>query len=186
MKRKRLSNKNENFDHTLDESSEESNQLAMATTQASSSAMNSIDSPNPLTSDSDNSNVANSAIISSTQPSSITPIIVGRTLVSKVWLYAKKSDDGQKASCLLCDFICSCDAHSTSTIRRHLITKHKKSDLIKEPSSPTKAAVSEVLRKQLHQLCYYAIIKDSRSFSDFNKIGIKTLFEKICPGASLY
>lgn len=183
MKRKRLSKKNEDFDHTLDESSEESNQSTMKTAQASASAINSTDSSNSLASDTTDSNGTNSQIILSTQASSNHSIIVGRSLVSKVWLYAKKADDGQKAFCSLCDFTCSCDDHSTSTIRRHLISKHKKTDLIMEPSNSTKVTVSEPLRKELHQLCYYAIIKDSRSFNDFNKVGIKALLEKLCPGA---
>ena len=186
MKRKRLSKKNEDFDHTLDESSEESNPLTTTTTPSSASATNLIDDPDPLTYDSTNSNGTNPESTLVSQASSITPIIVGRTLISKVWSYAKKSDDGRKALCLLCDFTCSCDDHSTSTIRRHLISKHNKTDLVKEPSSSTEVTVSEGLRKQLHQLCYYAIIKDSRPFSDFSKIGIKALFEKLCPGASLH
>lgn len=184
MKRKRLSKKNEDFDHTLDESSEDSNLSTLTTTQTSATMINSIDNQNASTSDTNNSNGANSQLTLSTQTSSNTPIIVGRSLVSKVWLYAKKSDDGQKAACSLCDFTCSCDDHSTSTIRRHLISKHKKTDLIKEPPSPKKVTISEALRKELHKLCYFAIIKDSRSFNDFNKTGIKALFNKLCPGTS--
>lgn len=70
MKRKRLSKKNEDFDHTLDESSEESNQSTMKTAQASASAINSTDSSNSLASDTTDSNGTNSQIILSTQASS--------------------------------------------------------------------------------------------------------------------
>ncbi len=105
-------------------------------------------------------------------------------MVSKVWLYATKLDDGQQAACQLCDFKCSCNSHSTSTIRQNLISKHNKTDLIIQSTSTStyKTAISQALKNELHQLCYIAIIKDSRSFSDLNKHGIKTLLNKLCPG----
>ncbi len=74
-------------------------------------------------------------------------------------------------------FKCSCNSHSTSTIRQHLISKHNKTDLIIQSTSTStyKTAISQALKNELHQLCYIAIIKDSRSFSDLNKHGIKAL-----------
>lgn len=113
---------------------------------------------------------------------SISKSSVGVKKGSEVWHYARKSQDGKQASCLLCDFVCSCHSHSTSTIRQHLISKHDKKDLILPPSTSGKSSFPEAYKKELHQLCYYAIIKDGRSFNDLNKTGIKALINKLYPG----
>ena len=42
--------------------------------------------------------------------------------------------------------------------------------------------ISQALKKELHQLCYSAIIKDGRPFNDLNKSGITALINKLCPG----
>ncbi|CAF4825681.1 unnamed protein product [Rotaria sp. Silwood1] len=130
-----------------------------------------------------NSNGTNTDISTVTSTPLSQQNIGGRKLTSRVWLYAKKSDDGQEAACLLCDYTCSCRSHSTSTIRQHLIIKHNKLDLILKSSSVlAKFKISEGLKNELHQLCYYAIIKDGRPFNDLNKIGITALINKLCPG----
>lgn len=184
MKRRRLANSEQNLDQIPLEDNEESSQTTMASQysnispipgSASSQAINQIANVN-------NSFTTNPNVNTSTQTSSIKEDIVRQSLTSKVWLYAKKSNDGKQASCTLCDFVCSCNSHSTSTIRQHLIIKHNKTDLINKSSTSNETTIPLSLKRELHQLCYYAIIKDGRSFNDLNKPGIKCLISKLCPG----
>jgi hypothetical protein len=183
MKRS-LKNKR-NLDAMLDEAIEETNESTTTTTTATatqtSTNMNSSNTP-----DVNYSNSTNSPVDLSTQTSSIKTDLVARPLTSKVWQYANKLDNGKKAACLLCDFVCTCNGHSTSTIRQHLISKHDKKDLILQPSNSNKTVLPEAMKKELHQLCYYAIIKDSRPFNDFNKVGIKILINRLCPGTLVF
>ena len=110
-------------------------------------------------------------------------MLVLQILMSKVWLYAKKSDNGEQTACQLCNYTCPCHSHSTSTIRQHLITKHNKIDLIlKSSRAPSQLIISQALKQELHQLCYSAIIKDGCPFNDLNKSGITALINKSCPG----
>jgi len=119
----------------------------------------------------------------STEELSTARVVNGRKLTSKVWLYVTKLDADAQAACDLCDSKCSCHSHSTSSIRQHLISKHNKTDLIiKSSLNSSKTKISEALKNELHQLCYSAIIKDSGSFNDLNKGGIKVLLNKLCPG----
>ncbi|CAF1169943.1 unnamed protein product, partial [Didymodactylos carnosus] len=80
------------------------------------------------------------------------------------------------------DFTCKTPLHSTTHIRYHLTSIHKKYDLLTNPSAKSsKSLVSENLKRELHTLCYSAIVKDGRSFSDFRKDGILTIFNRLCP-----
>ncbi|CAM4985041.1 unnamed protein product [Rotaria socialis] len=111
--------------------------------------------------------------------------ITGRKSTSAVWEFATKSDDGKHATCKLCNYTCTSSNHSTSTIRHHLIQKHKKYHLLlntKASSSSTNIRVSEHVKKELHNLCYNAIITDSRTFNDFRKEGMMTIFNRLMPG----
>lgn len=169
MRVKRSSKNKRDLDQMLDDYDEESNQSTTTTTQPHTlSIISSGDSPNInlSTSNVNQLNATNSDIDISTQTTSVKQDLIGWTPVSKVWSCVKKLDNGKQAACLLCDFICSCNCHSTSTIRQHLISKHNKTDSILQPSTSTKIVLPEALKKQLHQLCYYAIIKDSRPFID--------------------
>ncbi|CAF3450064.1 unnamed protein product, partial [Rotaria sp. Silwood2] len=130
-----------------------------------------------------NSNETDSDINMSIQPSPLETNVGAKNLVSKVWLYAKKSDNGEQAACQLCDFTCLCHSHSTSTIRQHLIAKHNKTALIlKSSRASSQIMISQALKQELHELCYAAIIKDSRPSNDLNKRGITALINKLCPG----
>ncbi|CAF2863757.1 unnamed protein product [Rotaria sp. Silwood2] len=176
MKQK-LSQKNTKpIEKILDHNNDQNNELIITTSQTNSLiTSNSINDPN--------SSETNTDISTSTPTPLSQQNIGGRKFISRVWLYAKKSDDDQEAACLLCDYICSCRSHSTSTIRQHLIIKHNKTDLILKSSSVhAKSKISEALKNELHQLCYVAIIKDSRPFNDLNKIGITALINKLYPG----
>ncbi|CAF3791041.1 unnamed protein product, partial [Rotaria sordida] len=186
MKQK-LSRKNiKKIENIVDHNDDQNDELIIVTAQTNFLSMsNSMNDPDSNASilNSINSNETNTDISNATPTLLAQQNSGGRKLTSKVWLYAKKSDDGQEASCLLCDYTCSCQSHSTSTIRQHLIIKHNKLDLILKSSSVlAKVKISEALKNELHQLCYYAIIKDGRPFNDLNKMGIIALINKLCPG----
>jgi hypothetical protein len=188
MKRKRLSKSEQKLTRILGYSDDEGDQLTTTSQENLPSISSSSDNSNinSSTLNTNNSNETNSDVNMSIQTPSLNQDFGGQKLVSKVWLYATKSDDGEQAACQLCDFKCSCHSHSTSTIRAHLISKHNKADLIIPPSTISKIVIPEPLKKELHQLCYNAIIKDSRSFNDLNKSGIKVLLNKLCPGISFH
>ena len=100
----------------------------------------------------------------------------------KVWHYATKSNDGKLATYDLCGHAYSVVSHSTSTIRYHLIRKHKRHHLIINPSpSSSKSIVTEHLERELHTLCYKAIIIDHRPFNDMRKKELLAIFNKLCP-----
>ena len=191
MTTKRSSKNKRNLDEMLDDCFEEINDSKTTTTATATATatqeqipliIDSTDSTNASSSNSTNPDIDSSA-----QTSSIKQDLVTRTPISRVWQYARKSDNGKQAACLLCDFVCSCSGHFTSTIRQHLISKHAKTDLVLPASNSNKTtSVPEALKKELHQLCYYAIIKDSRTFNDLNKIGIRTLINRLCPGTFVF
>ena len=106
----------------------------------------------------------------------------GRKISSNVWLYAMKSDDNKQAVCRLCGFTCTTSSHSTSSIRHHLIRQHDKYDLIINSSPSKNASISERFKRELHDLCYNAIVMDHRPFNDLRKKGIMTVFNRLCPG----
>jgi hypothetical protein len=110
----------------------------------------------------------------------------GRKSTSNVWKYAKKSDDGTIATCQSCDFTCVISAHSTSSIRYHLIHKHNKQDLIINSSPSKKPRISESFKRELHSLCYNSIVVDHRPFNDLRKKGIMAIFNKLCPGIIIF
>jgi len=111
---------------------------------------------------------------------------IGRKSSSNVWQYAIKSGDGKTAICQLCIYTCALVSHSTSTIRYHLIHQHNKQDLIinssSSSSSSTKPHISEQFKREVHNLCYKAIVIDHRPFNDLRKQGILAIFNKLCPG----
>jgi len=110
----------------------------------------------------------------------------GRKSTSDVWKYAKKLNDGTTAKCNICDFTCVMSAHSTSSIRYHLIRKHQKQDLVIDSSSSNKPKISEEFKRELHALCYNAIVVDHRTFNDLRKNGIMAIFNKLCPGKTIF
>ncbi len=123
---------------------------------------------------------SNNNILTSTASSDY---FVTRKSPSSVWKYAKKSDNGKIALCQLCNYSCAMKSHSTSTIRYHLIHKHNKQDLIISSSpSSAKSSVSERFKREIHALCYNAIVIDHRPFNDLRKKGIMAIFNKLCPG----
>ncbi|CAF1176070.1 unnamed protein product [Adineta ricciae] len=188
MTKKQSLNNKRIITRTLDDSDHEDDQLINGTSQMDFQPILGsleISNMNSSTSNMDDSNDMDIGDEITVEDSSTDQVVISRRLTSKVWLYATKLDATAQAACDLCEFKCSCHSHSTSTIRQHLISKHKKTDLIvKSSSRSSKSKISEALKNELHQLCYSAIVKDSRSFNDLNKTGIKALLNKLCPGYS--
>lgn len=190
MGRKRSTTSKRNLDQMLADGDKTAEQTTTTTQSPTLSMKNSDDNPNTSQSTShvNQSNSSHNDTNVSVQTSLVPQLSADLKTGSKVWLYAKKSENGQQASCLLCDFVCSSRSHSTSTIRQHLISKHAKHDLIIPPTNANidKPNISDAFKKELNQLCYYAIIKDGQTFNDLNKIGIKTLIGKLYPGTFLF
>ncbi|CAM4822508.1 unnamed protein product [Rotaria magnacalcarata] len=106
--------------------------------------------------------------------------------ISEVWKYAIREDDPNYATCCLCKEYkrISTNNGSTSTLRRHLILKHKLKDLIL-PNIKTKRStlsMDPIRKQQLHNLSVDCIVRDSRTFNDFEKPGIKRLLQEFIPG----
>ncbi|CAF3997905.1 unnamed protein product [Rotaria magnacalcarata] len=148
-----------------------------------------VDTNSPVTAatevQSNGQSASTSADTAPSSSSSAQTTITGRKSSSEVWLYATKSDDGQLATCKLCNYTCTSSSHSTSTIRYHLIRKHKKHNFLLNTtasSSTNKIKISEHLKKELHELCYNAVITDSRTFNDFRKEGMLAIFDRLMPG----
>ena len=104
---------------------------------SSSSSLNNINASSSIAPANDNSTSALSDSINGATTSPNDLMFSSQKFSSNVWLYATKSDDGCIARCNLCDYTCSSKSHSTSTIRYHLIHKHKKHDLVINQSSST-------------------------------------------------
>ena len=103
---------------------------------------------------------------------------------SPVWQYAVRSEDKSYATCRLCDKRISTSNWSTSSLRRHLIQMHNKSELMlskKHKRNVTPDAPQRV-REKFHKLSVEATIKDSLPFNAFNKPGLSRLIEEAIPG----
>ena len=162
-------------DHFLAPSSPSMNRISPQQTSTLNPVIPSISNNNTLT-----PSLSNNGILALASSSDY---LVARKSSSDVWKYAKKSDDGKLALCQLCSYSCSMASHSTSTIRYHLIYKHDKQDLLIDSSpSSAKPSVSERFKREIHALCYNAIVIDHRPFNDLRKKGIMAIFNKLCPG----
>jgi hypothetical protein len=72
---------------------------------------------------------------------------------------------------------------ATSTLRKHLVKAHKKTELmLASQDEKTIGKVSHVQRRRLHQLLINAIIVDGRCFGDFRKSGFCRFLEAAIPG----
>ena len=108
---------------------------------------------------------------------------------SNVWTYAHRhpTDPGW-AICELCPSSpipkrISTKGGATSTLRKHLVKTHNKTDLLLVPQDGKRVdKVSNTERNRLHQLLINAIIVDGRCFSDFRKSGFSRFLEYAVPG----
>jgi hypothetical protein len=102
---------------------------------------------------------------------------------SLVWKFAKRNDDKKSATCLLCGKRLSTSNWSTTSIRRHLIQAHNKTQVILRSEKTEKAStIAATLKKKLHQLSVEAVIKDNLPFNAFMKSGLSKLIKEAVPG----
>ncbi|CAF5016027.1 unnamed protein product [Rotaria sp. Silwood1] len=105
---------------------------------------------------------------------------------SAVWQYAVRDDNRNYATCCLCpdNKRISTNNGSTTTLRKHLIAKHNKLDLILPNSKRkhNKTLFNPIKKQQLHHMLIGCIIRDGRTFNDFEKAGIKKILQVLVPG----
>ncbi|CAF1587866.1 unnamed protein product [Rotaria magnacalcarata] len=128
------------------------------------------------------STVEQSATTISVQPETTT----GK---SNVWVYFERSLSvgPLKAKCTLCQEDLLTPNYATSSLKWHLLQRHDlKQFASKEVSSPSSSSISVNLSKaekqKLDSLAVDAIIKDSRTFGDFQKSGLKKIIDALRPG----
>jgi hypothetical protein len=111
-------------------------------------------------------------------------IVPGRS--SLVWRYATRCSDPRFATCDLCPSKrrISTNNGSTSTLRQHLISKHGKGELTLpgDKKRSTATAFDPERKRRLHDLLINCIIRDSRTFGDFEKPGMKQVLKLAFPG----
>jgi len=110
---------------------------------------------------------------------------------SAVWQYAVRDDDNPNyAICSLCpnNKRISTNNGSTTTLRKHLILKHDKHNLIltNNKRKRTKVLLNPIKKHELHHMFMNCIIRDGRTFNDFEKVGIKKLLQALVPGKFIY
>ncbi|CAF1310256.1 unnamed protein product [Rotaria sordida] len=104
---------------------------------------------------------------------------------STVWQYAVREDNRNYATCCLCpdNKRISTNNGSTTTLRKHLISKHNKFDLIlpNNKRKHNKTLFNPIKKQQLHHMLISCIIRDGRTFNDFEKAGIKKILQILVP-----
>jgi hypothetical protein len=124
--------------------------------------------------------IANETVVSSHLPSSS----------SQVWKYAIRCPNSNYATCCLCpdNKQISTNNGSTSTLRKHLISKHNIHELVlsDDKRRSTKSSLISIKKKQaLHGLFIDCIIMDGRTFNDLHKPGMKKILQELIPGRFL-
>jgi len=105
---------------------------------------------------------------------------------SEVWKYAIRLPNSNYSTCCLCPDHkkISTNNGSTSTLRKHLISKHQ-IDQLSLQNGKRKRPISSIninRKKELHQLFINCIIHDGRTFNDLQKPGMKKLIQELIPG----
>ncbi|CAF5063478.1 unnamed protein product, partial [Rotaria sp. Silwood1] len=104
---------------------------------------------------------------------------------SAVWQYAVRDDNRNYATCCLCpdNKRISTNNGSPTTLRKHLIVKHNKLDLIlpNNKRKRNKTLFNPIKKQQLHHMLINCIIRDGRTFNDFEKAGIKKILQVLVP-----
>ena len=102
---------------------------------------------------------------------------------SNIWQYAIRNDN-KSATCLLCPKKISTANWSTSSVRRHLVQVHNKTELILSDEERKKKSsnIRQELKEKLHNLCVEAIIRDGLPFKAFDKPGLSNLLQEAVPG----
>lgn len=102
-------------------------------------------------------------------------------LKSTVWQYAKKISPVQ-AQCNICKSYIGTNRSGTTTLRKHLIHKHKINHLILV-SSTSKPTSSFQKDKKIHldHLANLAIFEDGRTFGDLRRPGLRKFLSEAIP-----
>jgi hypothetical protein len=128
----------------------------------------------------------NSILISTENVSSITIDETTMAQTSQVWQYAERCPGTNYSTCCLCPDKkkISTNNGSTSTLRKHLISKHQLHDLELPPAKRKLPAssITDDKKQHLHGLFIKCIVRDGRTFNDFQKPGMKKLLEELIPG----
>ena len=106
-----------------------------------------------------------------------------KRLKSNVWNHAKKISLDQ-AQCSICKMYIKTVRSGTTTLRKHLIHKHKLTHLISSaPPKPRKtASITRERKIRLDHLANLAIFEDGRSFGDLRKNGIRKFLSEAISG----
>jgi hypothetical protein len=105
-------------------------------------------------------------------------------LKSNVWNYATKVSS-EEAQCVRCKCMIKTVCGGTSTLRKHLVTKHNLTHLILQKSQrreTKQSAISRERKIRLDYLANLAIYEDGRTFTDFRKSGIRKFLAEAIPG----
>jgi hypothetical protein len=105
---------------------------------------------------------------------------------SQVWQYAIRCPNSNYSTCRLCpdNKQISTNNGSTSTLRKHLISKHNIHVLVltNDKRKSTKSSISINKKRELHDLFINCIIRDGRTFNDLHKPGMKKILQELIPG----
>lgn len=106
-----------------------------------------------------------------------------KQLRSNVWKYAIKISK-ENAQCIRCKSYIKTPAGGTTTLRKHLITKHNFAHLTLDanPRIKTGSSISREQKSRLDNLPYLAIFEDGRTFGDLRKGGISKFLAEAVPG----
>ena len=114
--------------------------------------------------------------------------LTARTLIQslQVWQYTVHCSNSRFSICCLCpnDKEISISNESTSTLGKHLITKHQLHELAL-PSKKRKRVTSSFdnnKKENLHDLFIKCIIRDGTPFNDLQKPGLKLVLLQFIPG----
>lgn len=104
-------------------------------------------------------------------------------LKSNVWQYARKITSSI-AICNKCQSSIKTTHGSTSTLRKHLITRHNLKYVAINGTVKSKKidSLTEAKKMRLDHLLNLAIFEDDRSFGDFHKNGVMKFLAEALPG----
>ncbi len=104
-------------------------------------------------------------------------------LKANVWQYAKKVTT-EIAQCLKCKIYVKTVRGGTTTLRKHLITKHNLIHLTLHTSPRVKMnnLISQEQKRRLDYLANVAVFEDGRTFGDLRKQGIRKFLAEAVPG----
>ncbi|CAF4131524.1 unnamed protein product, partial [Adineta steineri] len=104
---------------------------------------------------------------------------------SAVWQYAVRDDNPNYSICCLCPDNKRISTHngSTTTLRKHLILKHNKADLVLShiKRQRKKTLLNPIKKQELHSMFVNCIIRDGRTFNDLEKAGMKKVLQLLIP-----